>query len=140
VRYLCNEKALVQLICHCRDCQRASGGAFAALLVVPSDRLTFNGTELEYYDTQADSGRTLRREFCGQCGSPVSVGWPGASSVAFLHAGSLDKPDEFNPSCELWVSRAPTWHQLHPNTVKFDEGASEQAIGAPIAEYFARRQ
>ena len=35
-RYTCSERPLVQMICHCRDCQRASGSAFAACLDDPA--------------------------------------------------------------------------------------------------------
>src|SRR5271154_6341838 len=57
IRYECTEKPLVQLICHCPDCKRASGSAFAAVLVVPCDRLAFTGGDLKYYEVKAKSGR-----------------------------------------------------------------------------------
>src|ERR1019366_6824023 len=71
LRYECDEKPIVQLICHCRDCQRASGSAFAAVLFVPSDRLTFKRAEPKYHSVKAESGRTMQRGFCGECGSPL---------------------------------------------------------------------
>ncbi|MGO9391022.1 MAG: GFA family protein [Rhodoblastus sp.] len=33
------------MICHCRDCQRASGSAYASLLIVPRDRLAYSGVD-----------------------------------------------------------------------------------------------
>jgi hypothetical protein len=139
VRYQCSERPLVQMICHCRDCQHASGGAFGALLIVPSDRLVFAGAGLTYHDAAADSGRTLRRGFCGHCGSPVSLRWPTAMPVEFLTAASLDDPGAFKPSLELYVARAPAWCPLHPDTQKFDEEAPDSVVRAPIAAYFAAR-
>ena len=35
IRYETNGEPVVMLNCHCRDCQRASGSAYAAILVVP---------------------------------------------------------------------------------------------------------
>lgn len=46
IRYKCSEKPIVELICHCRDCQRASGGAISAVMLVASDRLTHEGAEI----------------------------------------------------------------------------------------------
>jgi hypothetical protein len=41
VRYECTEEPIVQLICHCRDCQRAGGSAFAAMMIVAADKFKF---------------------------------------------------------------------------------------------------
>jgi hypothetical protein len=49
IRYNCSEKPVAQLICHCRDCQRASGSATAASVLVASDRITFEGAEQQYH-------------------------------------------------------------------------------------------
>ena len=140
VRYECSEKPIVQLICHCRDCQRASGSAFAAVMFVPTDRLTFTGAQMRYYDVKGASGRTLRRQFCGECGSPVCVRWPDQPRVQLLHVASLDDPSSFMPTSELWVSRADAWHPFLPSTVKFEEGPSEEVVRKPLAAYFAARQ
>ncbi|MGO9430932.1 GFA family protein [Rhodoblastus sp.] len=45
IRYECGEQPIVQMICHCRDCQRASGSAYASLLIVPRDRLAYSGVD-----------------------------------------------------------------------------------------------
>lgn len=140
VRYRCSERPLAQVICHCRDCQRASGNAFAALLIVPRDRLTFEGAELKEHSVVANSGRTMRRRFCGECGSPVSIFRPETPLIEFLQAASLDDPSIFLPTCEVWVSRASPWHPHLPDTQKFDEGPSADAVRAPIEAYFAGRR
>src|ERR1019366_9874449 len=139
LRYECDEKPIVQLICHCRDCQRASGSAFAAVLFVPSDRLTFKRAEPKYHSVKAESGRTMQRGFCGECGSPLLIYRPETPIVTLLQVASLDDPSVFTPSFEVWVSKADPWHPLHPDTVKFDEGPSVEAVRSPIAEYFASR-
>jgi hypothetical protein len=35
IRYECSAEPIVMGNCHCRDCQRATGSAFAAALLVP---------------------------------------------------------------------------------------------------------
>ena len=139
VRYECTEKPLVQLICHCRDCQRASGSAFGAFVFVPSDRLA-TGAAMRYHDVKAESGRTLRRQFCGECGSPVSARWPDLPRVELLHVASLDDQSLFAPTHELWVSRAQAWHPFSPHTVKVAEGPSDEVVRNPIRAYFAARR
>jgi len=139
IRYTCSEKPLVHLICHCRDCQRASGSASAAVLIIPSDRVSFSGSEPKYYEVKAESGRTMRRGFCSECGSPVSIRRPETPHIEFLHASSLDDPSQFSPTCEVWVSRAFPWHDFHAGATKFNEGPSSEAVRAPVMAYFASR-
>ena len=139
IRYKCSEKPLVHLLCHCRDCQRASGSAYAAVVIVPCDRVSFSGPEPKYHEVKAESGRTMRRGFCSECGSPLSIRRPETPHIEFLHASSLDDPSLFKPSCELWVSHAFPWHHFHPEATQFDEGPSEEAVRAPVMAYFASR-
>ena len=43
------------LNCHCRDCQRANGSAYAALMIVPKDAVQIEG-EPQYYKIKSDRG------------------------------------------------------------------------------------
>jgi hypothetical protein len=109
------------------------------VLAVPSDRIKFSGSELKYHTVKADSGRTMQRGFCSECGSPVSIRRPETPLVEFLQAGSLDDPSKFHPSCEVWVSRADAWHPLDAGIQKFDQNPAAEAVRAPIAAYFEAR-
>ena len=140
IRYECSERPIVQLICHCRDCQKASGSAFAAFVIIPSDRLTYNGGAMRCYDVKAESGRTIRRQFCGECGSPVSARWPELPRVELLDVASLDDQSVFAPTHELWTSRAEAWHPFHPNTIKVEEGPPDDVVRTPLKAYFAARR
>ncbi len=140
VRFDCTEKPIVQLICHCRDCQRASGSSFAAVMFVPSDRLTFTKDAPLYHEVTAASGRKLQRGFCGKCGSPVSLRWPDDPfQCELLVVSSLDDPSVFAPSYEVWTSRAGQWHAFNPDTIKFEKGPSAETVLSPIKAYFSGR-
>ena len=41
IRYECSGEPIVQLMCHCRDCQRSSGTAFSAMMMFASDRFRY---------------------------------------------------------------------------------------------------
>lgn len=110
------------------------------MLVVASDRLRFEGPEPKYHSVAAESGRTMRRGFCVECGSPISIRRPETPLVEFLQAASLDDPGLFAPTCEVWVSSAEPWHHLHPHTVTFDKGPSPEVVRAPIEAYFEARK
>ena len=143
IRYKCSEKPIAELICHCRDCQRASGSATSAVLLVASDRLTFKGAQQTFHTVTTASGNRLSRGFCPTCGSPVSARWEGnpmCSKLQAIHAGSLDDPSTFSPTFEDWVSRAYSWHAFLPDTLKFEEKPTPDAFRDRVEAYFAARQ
>ncbi|MBV1708083.1 MAG: GFA family protein [Hyphomicrobiales bacterium] len=139
VRYECAERPVVHLICHCMDCKKATGAGSAAAVFVPSDRLIFSAAKLAFHEVEAASGRHVQRGFCVNCGSLISSRWREQSKYQALMVGSLDDQSIFEPKVEVWISRAKAWEVLHPNTLKFDEGPSAEAVRRPIEEYFASR-
>ena len=68
VRYECTAEPIFMGNCHCRDCQKASGSAYEAAIGVPAPALKITGN-LKYHDSKADSGNTVSRGFCPECGS-----------------------------------------------------------------------
>ena len=62
------------------------------------------------------------------------------SKLRAIHAGSLDDPSTFSPSVEDWMSRGHPWHTFHPDTLKFEEKPTPQAVRDRVLAYFAARQ
>ena len=114
IRYTCTATPLFCLNCHCRDCQRESGGAFVPVMAVPKAAFEVVQGSPRHFDLTADSGKATRRVFCGDCGSPL-FGLPGvAPELAMLRAGSLDDPSAFNPSQDIFTASAQPWDYMNP--------------------------
>ena len=107
-RYTCSERPLVQLICHCRDCQRASGSAFAACLVFPTDRLQFHGKALKSYQVRAHSGRTMRRLFCAECAPKYESSTPARVLYAVRDSIINSRHVVCVQICSTGANRLPT--------------------------------
>jgi hypothetical protein len=105
--------------CHCRDCQRATGSAYFAAVSVsePTFRLT-TGTPA-VYEKQADSGNTMRRMFCSQCGSPVYLTNSARPNMVVLYAASIDDPSWVRPSRDIYTESAQPWDYMNPALAKF---------------------
>jgi len=73
IRYETDADPVVMLNCHCSDCRKASGSAYAAIVVVPKNSLQITG-EVRFHDVLGGSGKTVGRGFCANCGSPVFRG------------------------------------------------------------------
>lgn len=137
IRYECSEPPIVELICHCRDCQRASGAASAAIMFVAADRFSFVAGEPAYHEVTGGSGQQIRRCFCRRCGSPVTAYWPANPVLQGIQVGSLDDPSSFKPDQEIWLARGHSWHSMLVGTTKFD--GPPTGVRAKIAAYFANR-
>ena len=118
VRYESSMSPLMAGTCHCRDCQRESGGFGAPALFVPQAALHVTG-EVKYHEITADSGNSIRRGFCPTCGSPL-FGKPAVMpDVVGIRAGSLDDPSLFQPSMDIFTASAQPWDYMDPEIPKF---------------------
>jgi hypothetical protein len=118
VRYECSAEPLMAGNCHCRDCQKAGGGPFASALAVPAGALKITGTP-KYYDTKSDSGNTISRGFCPECGARMFAKSSGMPEMALILAGSLDDPSWYRPAMDFYTSSAQPWDHMNPALPKF---------------------
>src|SRR5579871_26371 len=102
VRYRTDAAPAVMLNCHCRDCQRATGGGFAAIVVVPKASVSIEG-EPRFHAVVADSGKAVERGFCPRCGSPLLVRLERLPDILGLLAGGLADPSRHQPTLEVFT-------------------------------------
>lgn len=119
IRYTCAAEPLLALNCHCRDCQRASGTAFASIMRVPATEFTVTRGEPKFYTTTGDSGHTVSRGFCPECGSPLFSRLSGMPDVVGVRVGSLDDPSQHCPTMDIFTASAQPWDCLNPALPKF---------------------
>lgn len=118
VRYEILAEPVLMMNCHCRDCQRVNGSAYAAIVVVADQVIRTNG-ELDCFRLVGDSGNETRRKFCRRCGGQVAVEMDIMPGRIGVHAGTLDDPAHYRPLLDLYVSSAQPWDQMLPHTEKF---------------------
>ena len=75
--------------CHCKDCQRTSGGPFIPAMVFPKAAFAITGSP-KYFTSTADSGRTIGRGFCPDCGSQLFSQLEFMPDMIAVKAGTLD--------------------------------------------------
>lgn len=101
VRYAITAGPAKSVVCHCRMCQRATGGAFAPLMEVPSDRITWTGTPVEWA-----SSDVAVRGFCATCGTPLFY---RSGETTEVMAGTLAPPFVFRPCEQIAVESRHGW-------------------------------
>jgi len=98
-------------MCHCTDCQAATGTAFRVSVRVQGALLKVTGKPAIYVKTTADSGNPRVQAFCGACGSPLystTVG-DGVQPLYMLRVGILRQRDQFVPRRQIWWRSAQRW-------------------------------
>lgn len=105
-------------MCHCMDCRKHHGALFHASAIFPDDAVTVEG------ETRAYAGR----HFCPRCGSSV---FARSADEIEVNLGSLDAPDQFVPTYELWTVRREAWLPEFPVSRRFagDRDATDRFEG-----------
>lgn len=83
-------------LCHCLDCRKHHGALFHASAIFPEAAVKIAGETRDY----------AGRFFCPRCGSPV---FARDGDEVEVNLGSMDAPDQFIPTYELWMIRRESW-------------------------------
>ena len=110
MRYSIVGEPVMQLFCYCTDCRRVSGTDGYAAYIVQRTDLNLDQGRPSSYSVMAKSGRTNTRNFCATCGSRL---WADLDlGFASVSGGSLDDPDNFQPTMVHCENDAPNWGRV----------------------------
>jgi len=118
LRVLPSEAGLC-LLCHCRDCQRQSGSAYAAGWRVPAAGFWVNAGEPKFCVKTADSGNEITRAFCPDCGSVLFLRVSARPDLVAIRVGTLDDPSGFRPAADIFVKSAQPWDYMSPDLPEY---------------------
>jgi hypothetical protein len=91
-------------LCHCRMCQKAVAGPFAALAEVPWRDFAWTRGQPAAF---ASSSRAVR-DFCAACGTPLSYRKPGGAIIELL-TGAFDEPQRVPATYETGTESKLAW-------------------------------
>lgn len=118
VRYVLHGDPGAVVLCHCAHCRRHSGSMFSVNVVVPQACFELRGEPRRYRDS-GDSGRSVWRCFCGECGGPLFTLADAMPGVVIVKAGTLDDVPAAGPAVEIYVDQAAWWLPRLPGTARF---------------------
>jgi hypothetical protein len=98
------------LLCHCVECRRWSGHAFAAT-DARRDQLEFLEARGLRWVVSPESDSAARRGFCGECGSSLFWDAPARDTIS-IAAGSLDEPTGLRMLAHVYVTQAGDYYEL----------------------------
>ena len=104
VRYRLIAEPTGASICHCRMCQKASGGPFMAFGGVRLKELVVTNGAIATFS----SSDIAERGFCAQCGTPLTYRGLGSDRIS-ITLGSLDDPNSIQPQSQLGLESEVRW-------------------------------
>jgi hypothetical protein len=119
IRYEVSVPIIELRACHCRDCQKSSGAGGSVNAVIPSSGFRITQGAPKRFTVTADSGRTLYRFFCGDCGSPLFSRRELTPENTALRIGTLDDSSGMKITANIWTKSARPWAYIDPASKQF---------------------
>ncbi|MGI9407827.1 MAG: GFA family protein [Hyphomicrobiaceae bacterium] len=122
VRYALTEEPSDTGICHCRMCQKASGGPFMAFTGVPRDALIWTRGKPAVFRSSAVS----ERGYCADCGTPLTYDFLEGDRITF-QLYTLDDPSSVSqPDRQIGTESRAAWldgiNEFPGKTIAEDSG------------------
>jgi len=111
-------------VCHCLNCKKRSGSAFAVQARWPSAQVKIDGQSKTFVKV-ADSGNRATFHFCPECGSDVYYEIDGKFDDKFndliaVPLGVFDDPFFLQPAFSVWENRKHDWVEIIGNGIEHD--------------------
>lgn len=128
VRYEAQGGPLFCVVCHCRECQRASGTGHVPVIGVYKKDFRLSGAPRRYV-MAGGSGQPVARHFCGECGSLLFSLPEVAPHVVTVYVGGLDDTAIFRPQHAQFIGQRPEWARIAGGVMEY-EGAGVVSLEA----------
>ena len=109
--------------CHCSQCRRLHGAAFATFASVETDKFRYLSGEEEI--KQYASSDDLKRVFCGNCSSNILVSLNDFPEILYLSMGAIDGNPTHPEAYHIYVGSKAPWHEITDDFMQYDEAPPE---------------
>jgi hypothetical protein len=115
ITYIVADEFEYALICHCTECQRATGSAFKPFGGIPVSKLTVTSGSTEITRLGDEQGHNA---FCQRCGSLL---YSLVREGQYLHVtyGTLLVPPTRMPSAHIFARSKAPWHVIGDDLPQF---------------------
>jgi predicted enzyme related to lactoylglutathione lyase len=122
--------------CHCTDCRKAQGGAFATNAPVAAEAFVI--TSGAGFVSRFESSPGKFRCFCSRCGSPVYSFRDSMPGAVRIRLGTLDADPGGRPVLHSWVGEKAPWLEITDELPRFRTGDAASLVddtrdaGSPV--------
>ena len=138
VRYRLRRRPMFVNCCHCSECQRQLGSAFAVNAVIETEAIEVLAGTPEPLTVPTASGRPHDIYRCRACQSPLWSDYGRRPGLRFVRVCTLDEPGALPPGAHIFTSTKLPWLVLPPDVPAFTEFYELERMWP--AESMARRR
>ena len=120
VRYRLTSPPMFVNCCHCRDCQRQVGSAFAINGLIETDRIEVLAGDIAPSRMPTDSGRPHDIYRCAACGTALWSDYGGRPALRFVRIATLDDPQAAPPDAHIFTRSKLPWVGLPADAAVFE--------------------
>jgi len=125
-------------LCHCLDCQKQTGSAFAINGLIETARIEMLQGDLQKVEMPSPSGRGHDVYRCPKCEVAVWSDYGRRPYLRFVRLATLDQPHAIAPDAHIFTKSKVPWVGLPPSARAFEIFYDMQAEWP--AESMARRE
>ncbi|MGH8172516.1 MAG: GFA family protein [Rhodanobacteraceae bacterium] len=122
-RYRTSADPRALTLCHCNSCRRASGAPSVAWAVFSAETFEFTKDE----PARFRSSPNVERTFCARCGTPLTYQSDSRRDAIDVTTATLDEPDRFAPTFEIWVGEKIAWETLDDKLPHYPRSSKDSA-------------
>ena len=122
IRFTLKSAPMFVHCCHCRDCQKQTGGAFAINALIERDRISFTAESRQpnAVSMPTESGRPHDVYRCPDCQTAIWSDYGRREVIVFVRVSTLDRAHEIEPDVHIFVRSKVPWLRLPEKARAFD--------------------
>lgn len=120
VRYRLTAAPMFTHCCHCLDCQKQSGSAFAINALIETAHIEMKQGEPKAVSMPSPSGRGHDIYRCEQCQVALWSDYGRRPNVRFVRVATLDAPHAIEPDVHIFTRSKVPWVRLPEGARAFD--------------------
>ena len=104
--------------CHCSQCRRLHGAAFASFAGVARSDFRFLSGEPDL--ARYESSKSHMRVFCGNCGSNILADLESEPESLYVAMGTVDGNPDLPPAYHIFVGSKAPWYDFDDRSPRYD--------------------
>ena len=120
VRYRLKAAPMITHCCHCTDCQKQTGGAFAINAMIETSRIEMLSGEPVVIEMPSPSGRGHEVHRCPKCDVALWSNYGRRTWMRFVRVATLDEPHAIKPDAHIFTRSRVPWVSLPEDTPAFE--------------------
>ena len=133
IRYRLLAPPMFTHCCHCLDCQRQTGSAFAINALIEASNVELLAGKPRRVTMPTESGRPHDIYRCSKCQTALWSDYGRRRTVLFLRVATLDKPHAISPDVHIFTRSKVPWVNL---TGKLAKGSATRKPALVVKVYY----